>query len=88
MPYRCSKCKKEILWLKAQPTEKNPEPKPNPIEAEPHINGNLVIHRELELYRFATPSEIETAKRDGKNLYISHYATCPFARSFTKKAGN
>lgn len=85
MPYQCEKCETEILWLKAVPTEKNPDPKPNPIEAVPHEKGNLVINREKKLYRFATKEEIEIAREQNKNLYISHYATCEFAKSFRKQ---
>jgi hypothetical protein len=73
------------MWLTAVPTAKNPNPRPNPIEVNPHEKGNLVIDRNKGLYRVATTTEIEVARRDKKNLYISHYATCPFAREFTKK---
>lgn len=79
MPYQCQKCGKEILWLAHHQTRKA-----NPIEAEPAKNGNLVINREKGIYRFATPNEIEVAKLNNKNLYISHFATCEHAKSFRK----
>lgn len=85
MPYQCRRCKEEIIWLKQLPNEKNPEPKANPIEARPHPDGNLVIDRAQGLYRIATDEEKRIAKETGKNLYISHFATCKFAKSFSKK---
>lgn len=85
MPYQCQKCETEIMWLTGQVSEKNPKPRPNPIEVIPHQKGNLVIDRKRSLYRIATKEEIERAKSEKKNLYISHYATCKFAREFTKK---
>ena len=33
----------------------------------------------------ATAEEIEKAKRIGKPLYLNHFATCEFAKSFSKK---
>ncbi|HEX9959841.1 MAG TPA: hypothetical protein VGB00_02845 [Pyrinomonadaceae bacterium] len=79
MPYQCQKCGREILWLKHFETGKS-----NPIEAEPAKDGNLVISREKGLYRLATPEEIDRAKIYKKNLYISHFAKCEFAKSFRK----
>lgn len=81
----CSKCFEQIIWLKMLPNEKTPNPKPAPIEMKPHPRGNLIISWEKRLYRFATPEEKEFARANSKNLYISHYVTCPFANEFRKK---
>jgi hypothetical protein len=81
MPNRCRRCVTEIIWLNHATTGK-----PAPIEAAPHHDGNLVISREKGLYRQATAEEKETAKVEGKNLYINHFATCEFAKKFSKKA--
>lgn len=78
MPYECKKCGKETLWLRHKETNNHA-----PIEAEPSENGNIFISGEL--YRIATPDEIEKAKRIGKPLYLNHFATCEFAKSFSKK---
>ena len=78
----CRACKKEIYWLRLAPTDKNPNPKSNPIDAAPHPDGTLVIDRHREIYRFATGNEKETAKLNGKKLYISHFETCPNADRF------
>lgn len=78
MPYQCQKCKKEVLWLKHKDTNK-----PAPIEAEPSENGNIFVHGKL--YRLATAEEIIKAKEIGKPLYLNHFASCEFAREFSKK---
>ncbi len=75
----CKDCEKEIVWMRSVPTDKNPKPRPAPIEMEPYPNGNLVVSWERKLYRFATPEEREIAKRENKNLYVNHFAHCPNA---------
>jgi hypothetical protein len=82
----CRACGKEICWLRLSPTDRNPNPKVNPIDAAPHPEGNLVIDRGLELYRFATGNEKELQKFHGKKLYISHFQTCPNADRFRGKS--
>ena len=77
MAYQCRKCGKETLWLKHKESGK-----PAPIEAEPSPNGNIFISGEL--YRIATKKEIVKAKEIGKPLYLNHFATCEFAKSFAK----
>jgi len=73
----CTSCKKEFIKFRHFETGKK-----NPIEVKPHSKGNLVLNWEKGIYRFATPEEIEQAKIHNKNLYISHFATCPDAKSF------
>lgn len=82
---RCKECGAAIVWLKQLPSEKNPEPKPNPIEPEPHKDGNLAVDFEKGLYRTATPNEREMARLYNKKLYISHFVTCPKRNSFRLK---
>jgi len=78
MPYQCRKCGKETLWLRHKDTNK-----PAPIEAEASDNGNIFIKNDL--YRIASPEETERAKQIGKPLYLNHFATCEFAKSFRKE---
>lgn len=79
---RCRDCGAKILWLrKAEGNHvtgyvQSPDAKPNPIDAVPVAGGNLVISRDRGLYRIATGNECQTARQTGKNLYISHFATC------------
>jgi hypothetical protein len=76
----CEKCGKPLLMLNHVETGK-----PNPVERDPHANGNLAIHRERGLYRLATENDKEIAKNHNKNLYISHFANCPGAKDFRKQ---
>lgn len=80
---KCNSCGTAIHWLKQQ-TDKR-EAKPNPIDVAPHWNGNLVLNVSQGLYRFATNVEIETAKAEGKHLYISHFSTCPNAKTHRRR---
>lgn len=80
MAEKCSKCAVEILWLTHIATRRA-----SPIEATPSANGNLVIDRNRALYRLASQAEIKWAKAESKNLYINHFATCKFAKSFRKQ---
>lgn len=83
MPLRCSNqdCQTEVRWLKHKVTGK-----PAPIEAEPSADGNILVKGNL--YRIATPEEREKAKQIGLPLYKNHFATCKFAKSFSKKEKN
>lgn len=78
MPNYCQKCNTEVVWLWHKDTNK-----PAPIEAAPSENGNIFVKNKL--YRMATKDEIEKAKAIGKLLYLNHFATCEFAKSFSKK---
>lgn len=68
----------EVVWLRHKDTNK-----PAPIETIASANGNILIHGKL--YRMATGDEIKKAKQIGKPLYLNHFATCEFAKSFAKK---
>lgn len=80
----CRECGKLIAFLKLQKPD-GTVGKNNPVETEPHAKGNLVISLEKGLYRFATQAEIETARANGKNLYVSHFSYCEFAKTFRKR---
>lgn len=74
----CQKCNTEVIWLRHKDTNK-----PAPIEAAPNENGNIFTHGKL--YRLATAEEIAKAKAIGKPLYLNHFASCEFAKNFSKK---
>lgn len=77
MPYQCQKCETEVVWLSHKTSGK-----PAPIEAAPHEKGNILIKGDQ--YRVATNDEIEKARAIGKPLYLNHFASCEFAKSFKK----
>ncbi len=62
-----------------------------PIDAEPSSNGNLVISKgeDGQLYasvRVAHSVAWEEARKAGP-LYVSHHATCPDGRKWSRKPG-
>lgn len=79
MPEKCRKCPTMIQMLAHVETGNL-----NPIEAAPSPQGNLVINREKGIYRVATKGEIEEARAKKKNLYISHFSNCPYAKDFRR----
>lgn len=81
---KCRSCGKAVVFLKLKKKD-GTVGKNNPIEINPHRKGNLVISLEKGLYRFATKAEIELAQTKHKNLYISHFAYCAFAKSHNSK---
>lgn len=81
---QCEKCGKIIAFLR-QKKDDGTFGEPNPIELEPHLKGNLVLNLQQRLYRYATPAELELARTENKNLYVSHFAFCPHARSFSRR---
>ena len=81
----CEACNAEIMFLmQANAEGEYVSTKANPIEVKPHEKGNIVVNREKGVYRMATPNEKEIAKEHNKNLYISHFATCPKSKEFKK----
>lgn len=77
----CRSCGALVHWLKLVRKEWCPQSgrfvvrevpgaKLNPIDARPNRKGRLVID---------TANEVEMAATTGRNLYISHFETCPKA---------
>lgn len=77
MSYQCQKCQTEIAWLRHKETGK-----PAPIEVNPSQNGNILVKNGQ--YRIATPEEVEKARQINKPLFLNHFASCEFAKSFKK----
>ena len=81
----CSTCNAPLIWLKAEPSGKNPNPKPNPINALPSEHGNLEINRENGTYRILNGAQRAEAEANNKPLYLSHFASCQDAKKFRRK---
>lgn len=77
-PVPCKKCQAAVLWVLTEAE------RPMPVNAEPaHGVGNLVLTlRKGQLHARAYDAETD----DGRNRYLSHFATCPFAEQFRKGA--
>lgn len=71
---RCSTCQAEIIWANHERTLK-----PMPVNAglAPPGEGSLLVF--VTGAGAVTYSVISVAKRFGRRLRISHYATCPNA---------
>ncbi len=89
-PSNCRSCGAAVHWLRQVRKEWDaasgrfvitpvPGAKANPIDVRPNRKGRLVIDPEKGRYRFATGNEVEMAATSGRNLYISHFETCPNA---------
>jgi hypothetical protein len=78
----CKACGVELVWLKHERTKK-----PMPIEAAPHVEGNIVVNLGNKTYRIANDKEYEGHKISdtGPKLHVSHFARCPEADGFRKK---
>lgn len=76
----CRSCHAEILWARVQASGKR-----IPLDPEPIHGGNLELlekraekGRKVLVVRYA-------ARPGGKPLYVSHHATCPWAKEWRKK---
>jgi len=78
----CGACGALIYFLKSAPTDKNPNPKPNPINSEPSPNGTIQIYPEDGIYKILKKADAEKAHLNGEPLHISHFATCDQAKTF------
>lgn len=71
---KCSTCQADIIWAIHERTLK-----PAPINAEPEPPGKGDLLLFASVAGKATYSMIAVAKRFGRRLRTSHYATCPQA---------
>ena len=67
----CSSCKRPVAWVLSAKL------KPMPIDPEPSERGNLRLGPG-DPPRATVVPELERGQYAGQ-LYISHFATCPFA---------
>lgn len=81
---QCRRCPAEIIFAQQKPTERNPYPSNNPLNARPHSKGNLRLDRETRLYDVLTGEELRVAQAAGEELYLSHFADCPARQQFRK----
>ncbi len=76
---RCRSCHAPIAWVKMAGTGKS-----NPLDPEPSPKGNIVVS---DLGAAAVGvSEADRLRAEGYSLYLSHFATCPNAKSHKKPA--
>lgn len=76
---RCRSCQAPIWWGKSRETGK-----PAPIDDQASSDGNLRLHFEDETYEVLSGERLEQARTQGEKLHLSHFVTCPFAKSFRR----
>jgi hypothetical protein len=85
-------CRTFIFFAVQNANPKNPEPRPNPLEAKPSENGNLRLDPQTMTYDVLTGDALKAARDAKETLYVSHFATCEFRSGFrkggAKKAGS
>lgn len=80
----CDSCGAPLRWHKARPTQKNPFPKANPLDVYPNQKGNISLFPNGE-YEILTKQVLEKARAENKELFTSHFSTCPNAKQFRRK---
>lgn len=81
----CDSCGAPIIWRVGEETKRNPQPKPNPIDAAPNSEKGNILLLENNRYRVIGKNDLEKAKKLNYILYTSHFATCPNARQHRRK---
>jgi hypothetical protein len=76
---RCRLCKAPIAWATSQ------RDRPIPLDVEPAPRGNLRLEPlgDGEAPRALFVPELERDRYVGR-LYLSHFATCPYAEEFRR----
>ncbi|HWT00227.1 MAG TPA: hypothetical protein VN256_08265 [Pyrinomonadaceae bacterium] len=81
---KCRRCQAPLIFAKQNPTERNQHPSNNPLNAEPHPDGNLRLDRATMRYDVLTGDELREARARGEALYLSHFVDCPYRQQFRK----
>jgi len=81
---KCRACPALVFWAKAEPTDKTPTPRNNPLDFEPSERGNLRLNRETGRYTVLTGDKLKAAQASGEKLYLSHFVSCPNRGQFKR----
>jgi len=77
----CRRCTAQIIMVRHHKTDK-----PAPIEVQPTADGNILVTGDL--YEIVPKAERAGLIRRGFVLRKNHFATCPYAREFSRTKGN
>ena len=80
---KCRACPAPIIFAKQRGRF---DSKSNPLNAEPHADGNLRLDRRTMEYDVLTGQTLAEAKLAGEALYLSHFVNCPARQQFRKSA--
>jgi hypothetical protein len=84
---QCRRCPARIIFAQQNPTERNPYPSNNPLNAKPSPDGNLRLDRQVMRYDVLTGAQAQAARDAGEELYLSHFADCEYRKHFRKQKG-
>lgn len=73
---RCDSCGASIFWAFTERGKKIP------LDAEPSLNGNMVLDNNLD---DGTVLAIYAKQEDSRSRYLSHFVTCPDAHQWRRK---
>lgn len=73
----CQKCKAQIIMARHKRTGR-----PAPIEVRPSDDGNILVTGDT--YEIFSKEELQMARDRGYVLRKNHFATCEFAKSFSR----
>jgi hypothetical protein len=74
----CRSCNAAIVWLNNVSNGKA-----NPVDVEPSDKGNIRIVNGKKA-EYLSNEDAEAARGRGEKLHLSHFATCPDAKSHRK----
>lgn len=69
----CRSCKAPVRWVIMESGRRNP------LDAEPTDRGNVALEAGGQRGIVLAGDELARARAHGEPLYLSHFATCPFA---------
>lgn len=75
----CQSCGRAIRFLTYVKTGKS-----NPIDADPSPDGNVAIDETEGTYTILTKKQLDEARAARDPLYLSHFTTCPDAKTYRK----
>lgn len=77
----CSSCKSPIRWVKMESGKRNP------LDAEPTAKGNVIVEGGAGQERGVVLSgdELAHARETREPLYLSHFASCPYAATHRRR---
>ena len=88
---RCRSCRADVLWVHMMCLGVASS-KPSPVDCAPSIDGNIEVKsgkKSNKLYgRVLNRPGRESARAVGTSLFVSHFATCPQADDWRKRAND
>ncbi len=79
----CRGCGAPMRWVTMAASGKK-----NPLNPEPdRVRGNVEIRPDGTGQVITDPEDLKTLRADPQGLFLSHFVSCPAAKSFKKGGG-